>query len=127
MKKIDIAAIMAGLVAWVLITGIGSWAILHGWPAYAAAASAHSYTMAMLLTRQIVGAIATLAAGALAARIAGAGSRAALLTGAVLLLISVPWHIRIWPQYPVWYHLLYLSYLLPLALLGGRLARGNAE
>ena len=126
MKKIDVAAIMAGLAAWVSIISIGSWAALHGWPAYAAAAPTHSYTMAKLLTRQIVGAIATLAAGALAARIATAGSRAALFTGAVLLLVSVPWHIRIWPQYPVWYHLLYLGYLLPMAILGGRMARGDA-
>ena len=107
------------------ITSICSWATLHGWPAYAAAAPTRSYDSTMLLVRQSVGVIATLAAGALASRIAEAGSRAAPIVGGLLLLVSVPWHIHIWSQYPIWYHLVYLGYLLPLALLGERLARAK--
>ena len=57
-------AVISGLVAWMAITSICSWATLHGWPAYAAAAPTRSYDSTMLLVRQSVGVIATLAAGA---------------------------------------------------------------
>lgn len=122
----SLVAIVAGLASWEAIIGLCSWAAKHGWPAYAAAAPDRAYDLTMLVARLTVAAIATLAAGALATRIAGAASRAALGVGGLLLLVSLGWHIHIWPQYPVWYHLVYLGYLLPLSLFGGRLACGKA-
>ena len=116
-------AIVAGLLVWVGIAALSSFAARHGWPAYAAAQPTRAYDTPMRIARLAVGAIATVAGGAVAARIAQDAGRAALLTGGMLLLVSVPWHISIWPHYPVWYHLVYLAYLVPLALLGGRLAR----
>jgi hypothetical protein len=57
----------------------------------------------------------------------GRGAKqAVLMFGILLLLISTAEHIRIWEQYPVWYHLFYLAYLMPLTVLGGRLIKPSA-
>jgi hypothetical protein len=45
-----------------------------------------------------------------------------LWIGGLFLALSTPIHLfRVWDDYPVWYHLLYLTYIVPLAWLGGRL------
>ncbi len=93
------------------------------WPAYALAFPTRAYTLDMLLARQAAGMLCTLAAGAAAAWVGRGAKQMVLLTGLVMLGIAVVWHIRIWDQYPVWYHLLLFAYLVPLTLLGGRLVR----
>jgi hypothetical protein len=42
-------------------------------------------------------------------------------------MISLVDHYYVWDQYPIWYHLVYLGYLLPLTLLGGQLAIKKAD
>jgi hypothetical protein len=97
-----------------------------GWPAYAEAEPARAYDLTMLLARLVAGALAAIAGGAVAARVDRGASQAALIFGVGLLLISVAWHIRIWNQYPVWYHLTWFGCIVPSALAGGRLAMRRA-
>lgn len=115
-----IAAVAAGVIAFAVVAAVAALVARWAWPGYAAAVPGRSYTLAMLIARLGAGALATLAAGRVAARIAAPDQRAAGAAGLALLAVSLPWHVHIWSYYPVWYHLTYLGYLLPLALLGGR-------
>jgi hypothetical protein len=40
----------------------------------------------------------------------------------LLLLIFIPEHISFWDKFPIWYYLTFLTSLVPLALVGGRIA-----
>ena len=43
------------------------------------------------------------------------------------LLYSIVDHYIVWDQFPVWYHLLYLAYIAPLALLGAKLVKHKID
>ena len=44
----------------------------------------------------------------------------------LLLLTGVGVQLGVWPLMPVWYHLLFLALIVPVAVFGGRLARPGA-
>ena len=116
-----IAGLAAGCVTAVAIALAGTWLARELWPAYATAESAKTYSFAMLVSRLVVGAICTIGAACAASIIVRDHGRAACWLGALFLASSLPDHLyRVWAAYPVWYHVLYLSYLLPLAALTGR-------
>lgn len=116
-----IGAIIAGLLLWAAIGGLLILVLRLTWPAYEAAHPARDFTFAMLIVRLMIGAAATLGAGALVQRLSITSGRIVLIFGTLLLLGSSFVHFQepTWSKYPVWYHLVYLGYLLPLALLGG--------
>jgi uncharacterized protein (DUF983 family) len=70
--------------------------------------------------------VASLAAGAVTVLIARS-SRTAVVTGAVLLLMFIPQHINLWDKFPIWYHLTFLTSLVPLAAVGARMWGPNLE
>jgi hypothetical protein len=126
----SVGAVVAGFVAWLLVAGMLVLGLRLGWPAYAAAAPTRSYDLPMYAARLSISAAASLATGAVAARlggIGGIGGRSALATGIVQLVLFVPYHIMIWDQYPVWYHLTFFVSLVPFALLGARLAGSTSR
>ena len=45
-----------------------------------------------------------------------------MVTGALLLVMFIPQHISLWDKFPIWYHLTFLTSLVPLAVVGGRTA-----
>ena len=47
----------------------------------------------------------------------------------ILLLLAVAHHLQplVWSAYPLWYHLVFWAYLVPLTLLGGRLASARKD
>ena len=74
----------------------------------------------MKVARLSIGALATLAAGWVAALVARS-TTAALVAGALLLVAFIPQHILLWDQFPVWYHMTFLLSLVPLTYAGGRM------
>ncbi len=118
----NFTAIVAGLATFTVVEVIASQIARTMWPAYALAFPTRAYTLDMLLARQAAGMLCAISAGAVAAQVSKGNKRSVLLTGLLMLLIAVVWHIRIWDQYPVWYHLLLFAYLVPLVVLGGRIA-----
>ena len=80
-------AVVAGWAAWLLVAAVAGVLAKVLWPGYAEAAEGHRFTLTMLLVRLGVAAVATLAAGAVAAWFAGGRWRAILLTGGGLLLV----------------------------------------
>ena len=120
-----ILGVLAGLVAFVVVATIGGVILRLSWPAYAHVAASMAFTLPMLITRLSIGAVATVAAGLVAAIVARRLPRVAPATGAALLLLFIPQHILIWARFPVWYHLTFLLSLLPLTYLGGRMVGGS--
>ena len=119
------AALAAGSVTAV---GIGVVAVLLSrqlWPAYAAAEPTKHYSLAMLITRLLAGALCTAGASFVATRIGNDSAVIGWWLGGLFLAVSVPNHVWfVWADYPAWYHLVSLSYLLPVAgLVGGAVSR----
>ena len=118
-----LAAIAAGTVVALALALLGFGALRFSWPAYAAAEPNKAYSLAMLLSRLTLGVLCTGVAGAVAARVAPDDRRAPWLLGALVLAVSIPGHLYpgyLWNDYPAWYHLVYLAYLVPIAGLAGR-------
>ena len=63
------------------------------------------------------------AAGAHADRDRAPADVTPLAGGLLMLAMFIPVHLDIWNDYPVWYHVTFLSSLPVLAWIGGRLAR----
>ena len=67
--------------------------------------------------RQIRDEFATLVAG---------DRRVAWVAGGLILAMSIPPHLYpgyVWDDYPVWYHVVYLLSILPIAAFTGRMIR----
>lgn len=118
--------VVAGLAAWVTIAA-GAGVIMRGaWPEYATVADAMTFTLPMMVARLAIGALATLAAGLIAAVIARQSALASLIPGVLLLAVFIPQHITLWDKFPVWYHLTFLGSLVPLTHLGGKIVEARA-
>lgn len=118
-----VGAVVAGLLIFFLLAFLAGSAAKSLWPEYAAAAAGRAYTLPMLLARLLTGATATVVAGWGTSIIGRERRTSALWLGLALLAINVPWHIQIWSEYPIWYHLVWLASLIPCTILGGRAAR----
>jgi len=121
MRK-SIFAVVAGLIGWLAITTLAGLILRVSWPAYASVASAMIFTLPMLLARLSVSAVATLAAGLIATRIRPRSIVVTVMPGVILLVLFIPQHIMLWHKFPIWYHLGFLSSLVPLTWAGGTMA-----
>lgn len=75
----------------------------------------------------VLSVLCSLAAGAVCAVIAGKkATSAAIVTGVLLLLTGIGVQASVWTLMPVWYHLTFLVLLVPVTLVGARLARQKA-
>ena len=114
-------ALVSGLAVWIVVVAMAGLIMRSAWPAYASVAEAMTFTLPMLFARLAIGAVATLAAGWVAAAVAPRSMVARLLPGVLLLVAFIPQHISLWNVFPLWYHLTFLLSLVPLTYLGGTL------
>jgi hypothetical protein len=115
--------VAAGLVVWFAVATLGNLAIRWLLPGYAEVERAMNFSLDMLWARLVLGALASLAAGAACGAI-GRNGRAALYVFAVLLFaLFVPVHVELWTKFPMWYHIVFLGSLIPLVVLGARVIR----
>ena len=122
-----IAGMLVGCVTALALALTGTLVARTLWPAYAAAEPEKTYTFAMLVSRLTVGALCTAGAACVATIIARDTGKAAWWLGGIFLAISLPIHLYLlWTDYPVWYHVVYLAYLVPIAGLTGRVVYGCA-
>src|SRR5262245_26065116 len=116
-----VLAIVAGFVVWFAVATVGNLGLRWLLPGYSEVEKAMEFSLPMLFARLMLGAIASIAAGAACIAIAR-NSRAAIYSFALLLLVLfVPVHIGLWAKFPVWYHIVFLGSLFPLVILGARL------
>jgi len=81
-----------------------------------------TFTLGMKIARLILGALASLAAGAAAGLIAPSKTAPRWVLGGIILALFIPVHIQLWAKFPAWYHLVFLGTLLPLVAMGAALA-----
>jgi hypothetical protein len=121
--KRSILAFLAALITWTLVASLVNRALRYGFDGYAAAEPAMTFTLGMMLARLAMGAVSSLAAGAVMAFIAPNSTRTPWVFAVLVLAAFIPSHIRLWALFPVWYHLTFLVTLVPLVILGWHLAK----
>src|SRR5215469_8547897 len=107
--KRSIFAFVAGLVLWMLVATVLNRVLRAGLPGYALAEPTMTFTLGMKLARLIVGALASLSAGAATGRIAPSRIVLPWVLGAIMLAAFIPLHVQLWAKFPVWYHLVFLG------------------
>src|SRR5947207_8848806 len=126
----SVLGVVVGLAVWVSVVTVAGLVMRETWPAYARVAEAMTFTLPMMIARLTIGALATLAMGLATSVISRRSLIATLTAAALLLLVFIPVHIRLWDKFPVWYHLTFLLSLVPLAYLSGmtfRRAHGELD
>ena len=116
-----VAAVIVGLVTWILVATLVNFPLRAWWPHYHEAETAFNFTLGMKLVRLALGALASVCSGFVAAWIANGRRTAAIALGILLLVLFIPNHYLLWEKFPVWYHLTFLVSLFPLTLLGAML------
>jgi len=117
----NVAGIVAGLVAWVLIVTVLNFGLRLWLPGYVEAEPGMDFTLAMKIARLAIAILTSVAAGALVRVIVPTSRWASWIVGLVLLVLFVPEHVHLWNRFPIWYHLTFLVTLVPLVVLGARL------
>lgn len=125
--KRSILAFIAGLAAWVLVASLLNRGLRLALRGYSAAEPEMTFTHGMMAARLVLGALASFAAGAATRAVAPSSRRTVWVLGAVLLAAFIPIHVRLWANFPVWYHLVFLGTLVPLVALGATLIRNRSE
>lgn len=69
--------------------------------------------------------ITSLMAGYMTALVAGEYKKSTMALGIVLVLVGVAVEYLMWNLAPVWYHILFVLFLLPMTVVGGKLRRSN--
>jgi VIT1/CCC1 family predicted Fe2+/Mn2+ transporter len=116
-----ITGVVAGVVVWIVIATIGNLAMRTAWAGYAEVEAAMKFTSEMMMSRLLVGALSSLGAGWLTARITNHNRGAIYALVALLVVTFVPVHYALWEQFPIWYHVVFFASLAVMTVLGARL------
>lgn len=112
---------MVGAIAWFLSVLVLGFVLREAWPEMAAIQDITLLTVPMLLARLAVSALSSVAGGYAAGSVGKEAFWVPIGAGVLLLVVFVPYHVTIWSDFPVWYHLTFLVSLPILSLLGGAL------
>src|SRR5215472_1979156 len=105
--KRSIFALVAGFVLWGLVATLLNRGLRAGFAGYALAEPTMNFTLGMKVARLILGALASLSAGATAGLIAPSRKGLPWLLGAIILALFIPVHVQLWAKFPVSYHLFF--------------------
>lgn len=124
--------VTAGFVAW-LVVWFGSEMTLSAmWPegfgvhqlAFQAAIENGGQFTAntrLLCIHLVLGAVASIISGFVAALVSGDHKRAPMVLGVLLVAFGVLKAVMSWPYVPAWFHVLFTALLFPMTMVGGRL------
>jgi hypothetical protein len=120
-------AFVAALVTWILVASLLNRLLRIGLAGYAAAEPAMTFTLSMKWLRLALGALASVSAGYVLARLAPNARRLPLILGGLLLAAFLPVHYSLWNRFPIWYHLIFLLTIVPFVAFGAQLGAGRAS
>lgn len=123
--KRSILAVVIGFFLWWVVATLLNLGLRAGLAGYTQAEPTMAFTLSMKVARLILGALASLAAGAATGLIAPSKKAVPWVLGAIILALFIPVHIQLWAKFPVWYHLVFLGTLVPLVALGAALTRSR--
>jgi hypothetical protein len=109
-----------------VLVSLGGLVIRATWPEYVAVAQSMQFTLPMLIARLALSTVTLLIAAGVTFAIAKREA-ATLALGIILVVAFIPQHIKLWHDFPVWYHAYFLLTLIPLCILGGRIAARIAQ
>jgi len=69
--------------------------------------------------------LTSLIAGYLAALAAGEYKRSTMILGVILVAVGIAVEYMFWNVAPAWYHVLFVLFLMPMTILGGRMRRSQ--
>jgi hypothetical protein len=121
-----VLSVVVGFVVWFAVATVGNFVVRAAIPGYPEAEPAMIFTLPMLLARLALGVISSLAAGFACAMVLRPHARAVRFFAIALVVFFLPVHYALWESFPVWYHVIFLVSLAPLALLGAKLVRPRA-
>jgi hypothetical protein len=121
-----ISGVVVGVVTWFLIASVANHVLYAAWPGYFQAEVAKAFTVGMLVARLFLGGISSLCAGFVAAWITNRSMLVIKFLASVLLVMFLP-VITLWEHFPPWYHIVFLTSLPLLALVGGLLYPRRAK
>jgi hypothetical protein len=122
----QVIAFVSALIAWVLVASLLDRLLRIGLAGYAAAEPAMDFTLSMLWARLALGALASVSAGYVLARLAPNARRLPPIFGTLWLVAFLPVHYNLWNKFPLWYHLLFLLTIVPLVMAGARIGARKA-
>ena len=122
-----IGGIVAGVVTWCVVVAALDFVLRHAWPDYAAVENAMTFTVPMMAARLTESGISSILGGLVAALVARERAQAPLWAGIVLLLPFLYIHYTLWAKFPIWYHATFLTSLVVLSVIGGRLAPAGTD
>lgn len=117
-----VLAVVAGFVAWFGVATLGNFIVRWLVPGYTEVEQSMDFSLGMLVARLLLGAVTSVAAGALCAAISRRSPLAVYIFALLILALFVPVHASLWHKFPIWYHVIFLGTLVPLVLLGARLS-----
>src|SRR3954463_9713734 len=116
-----LAGAVAGVIVWFIVATILNFGLRYGWPEYAVVEKAMTFTVPMMIARLVESGISSIIGGMVAARMGRDRLQPALGAGIILLVLFLPIHYSLWHRFPIWYHLTFLTSLVVLSIIGGRL------
>lgn len=117
-----IGGMIVGVIAWGVVATVLNLGLRYGWHDYAAVEKSLHFTLPMMIARLSESGISSIAGGFLASLVGRNRFQSALGAGVILLVLFLPVHYSLWHLLPIWYHLTFLTSLVVLSVLGGRLA-----
>ncbi len=118
-----IAAVIGGLVVWMLVATAANLALRAAWVSYAEVERTMNFTPAMMIARLLLGAAASVGAGVAVGLISRRDTRAIAALIAVLIVVFIPVHYGLWERFPLWYHAVFFASLALMTAAGAMLGR----
>ncbi|PYK65906.1 MAG: hypothetical protein DME50_07260 [Verrucomicrobia bacterium] len=116
----QIGGVVSGVIVWFIVANVGNHVLRATWPGYSEAEVARTFTAGMLMARLLLGGICSLCAGFVAAWVTNRSMLAIKSLAGLLLIMFLP-VITLWERFPPWYHVIFLTSLVAVTLLGGLL------
>jgi hypothetical protein len=122
-----ILGVLIGFITWYVVASVGNLVVRGLGSGYAEAEAAMRFTLPMMLARLGLGAVSSVAAGFVCAACVRSVPSSVKFLAFALVVFFIPVHYALWAQFPLWYHVVFLVSLAPLAIVGARLARPFAS
>jgi hypothetical protein len=118
-----ILGVLAGFLVWSIIW-VGSSTILMALSAdYAKSMETMSFSIEMHVFALIRSFICSITAGWISVLVSKEFSKTTFCLGVLLLVFGLFVQVSVWDKLPVWYHVIFLSMLIPLTFAGGKLKK----
>lgn len=116
-----ILSVIAGYIVWTVIWLAGGAALAAAFPDQPTEQGVYD-SAALLAITLVLSLLCSIVAGLTCGRIARGRPVPPIVLGVLLLLTGIGVQASVWSIMPIWYHIPFLILLLPVTLVGARLA-----